>query len=332
MTSTNILKTSEFAPVLADYPIRCIDIGSRGGIEPKLLPVAFGTEATGFEPDADECRRLNSQPSEPWKSVQYHPIAIGETSGSAQIHLTEAEVSASLMVPNRDIGKRFDKMSFCNVLGKTEVDVLDLDSAMSRFAIDAPDIIKLDIEGPELGCLKAAGKALSGAAAVITEVGFLHLRLGQPLMRDMDAFMSDQGFELLDIIEPTHWRKHGHRIHPFISREKIPYSRGQLIQADLIYMRSPSSRITDTDPGKSVRSAGIAMALGYFDRAEEYLSPDGVRSLLRDSYGISVVRALRTASLAYGRAAWRDAFYRQVRGTVSLLRQRALRAPRRGGD
>ena len=110
-----------------------------------------------------------------------------------------------------------------------------------------------------------------------------------------------------------------------VSGEKIPYSRGQLIHCDYLYMRQPDAFPAAGNDTKNVaewrlRAAWIAMAYGYFDRAEEYLDDSSATQMLIDRWQVNATVALQRVSYLYGRAAWRSAFYRQVRGIVPFLR------------
>lgn len=310
---------------MQDLPIQCLDIGSRNGIEADLLPIAFAVDATGFEPDVAECDRISQLPSAPWRSVRHIPAAIAGKTGTQTLHIAQDPVSSSLLPPIAAFAARFNKTAHSTIVDTVEVETYALDAAMDKFDIPLPDFIKLDVEGVELDILKNAPKALRNATAIKIEVAFPMLRENQPAAWELEAFLTWQGFELLAIIQPAHWRRHGHIAHPMVSREEIPYSRGQLIHCDYLFMRRPDALSpADSDPetaaARRLRAAWIAMAYGYFDRAEEYLDDQLTSGLLSDRWQCTGKSALRSASISYGRAAWYLAFYGHVRGVVPFIR------------
>ena len=57
-----------------------MDIGARQGFVADLLPIAAAVDAVGFEPDQDECERLNRtarDESGPWRSLRFSAYGFG---------------------------------------------------------------------------------------------------------------------------------------------------------------------------------------------------------------------------------------------------------------
>ena len=158
---------------MADLPLCCLDVGSRGGIEPDLLPAAFAVDAVGFEPDQAECDRLNQGSAAPWRSARFLPTALAGDTGTHTLHMTQDPISSSLLSPRRETGERFNQTAYCTIVGEIPVETLTLDEAVDRFDLPAPDYLKLDTEGLELEILRGAEKVLATASVVKTEVGFM---------------------------------------------------------------------------------------------------------------------------------------------------------------
>jgi len=326
MTGTNLFHRTPFAGPMADLPVACLDVGSRGGIEPDLLPVAFAVDAVGFEPAAAECERLNASDSGPWRSVRFIPAALAGKSGAAALHIAQNPASSSLLAPLRETADRFDKTAYSTIVGMAQVETCGLDEAVGRFGLPGFDFLKLDTEGTELDILRSGEAAVARALGVKVEVSFVTFREGQPPARDIDGFLAERGFELMALMAPSSWRVHGHATHPQLGGEAIPYSRGQLAHGDYLYLRHPArlglEALDETgNAERRIRAAWIAMAYGYFDRAEEYLADPAVRRTFQSRWRLDPDPALRRASQVYGRAAWRGALGRQIRGLVPLLRQ-----------
>jgi FkbM family methyltransferase len=325
VSGTDLLQKTPFAAAMADLPLCCLDVGSRGGMEPDLLPAAFAIDAVGFEPDQAECDRLNREADGPWRSARFLPTALAGGSGSRTLYRALDPVSSSLLPPVPATGKRFNQESYCTIVDQSPLETLGLDEAIDGFGLSAPDYLKLDTEGSELEILRGGERALATVSVIKTEVGFMTFRDGQPPARALDDFLSERGFELVALISPAHWRRHGHVLHPRVSRESIPYSRGQLAQSDFLYMRHPDGFALegadrDTIAARRLKAAWLAMIYGYFDRAEEYLADSDATRLLRERWRLEAGEALRLASQISGRAAWRRALVQHMRGLVPLLR------------
>ena len=82
------------------------------------------------------------------------------------------------------------------------------------------DILKLDLQGYELEALKGAERSLPSTKLILIEVEFVPLYENQPLFGDIDVFLRERGFSLLNLYEL--WT------HP----------DGQLTSGDAIYLNS----------------------------------------------------------------------------------------------
>lgn len=319
MTLNNMFQKTAFARAMAEVPLCCLDVGSRDGMEPDLLPAAFAIDAVGFELDQEECQRLNQSDSGPWRSIRYLPTALAGDTGARTLHMAQDPVSSSLLPPLQETGQRFDNTAYSTIVGTTDVDTLSLDQAVDHFHLAAPDYLKLDTEGLELEILEGAETALTTVLAIKTEVGFMNFRAGQPPARALDAFLADREFELMALISPAYWRRHGHVVHPYMGQEILPYSRGQLAHGDFLYMKHPDALPPD-QPENHLKAAWLAMIYGYFDRAEEYLDHPGATSLLADQWQIGAIEALCQASRLYGRIVRRRIFVDHLRGVAAYFR------------
>lgn len=294
------------------------DIGSRGGFQADLHPVAFAVDVVGFEPNPVEFERLRQRPPAPWKSQTFLPDGISDRAGRQTLYIPRDPQSASLMKHDPTIGEKFDKRQFFDIEKTEEVETVTLQDALAKTPFSAIDYLKIDIEGPELAVFEASGKALDDILAIKTEVSFIPFRLGQPLASDVDTYLKAAGFELMDMIGPANWRRHGYVIHPYCADTTPSYSKGKLVQADFLYFRDPDS--LGDDRVRCVKLAMIAMSFGYFDHALMILERPAVAAHLRDAFGCAPIDIVAPASKAYGRRAYLQAFYKQVRGIVPFVR------------
>ncbi|MEK9644343.1 MAG: FkbM family methyltransferase [Alphaproteobacteria bacterium] len=314
----NLFRTLAVAGIADALPLRYVDIGSRGGFLDDLLPIAFAVDALGFEPDPVAYAMLDYAPAGPWRSATFLPYGVGAKTGSANLYVTTDPQSASLMRHDPEIGRKFDKPQFFELDRTEAVDVLSLEEALKQAKFDSADFLKIDIEGPELEVLEASSEAVRDLLCLKVEASFVPFRFDQPLAADLDRFIRAQGFELFDILGARHWRRFGYHIHPYYSREPVPYARGQIVQADYLYFRSVQS-IGD-DAARLIKLGLLYMAQGYFDHALLALERPTAAEMLYRDFDLSPIDAVAQASRKYGRRAFKAAAWRQFRGLIPFLR------------
>lgn len=120
---------------------------------------------------------------------------------------------------------------FGKVLGTETVRTRRLDDIAD---LPALDLIKMDIQGSELGVLQNGTRVLNTVLALQIEVSFICLYRNQPSFGEVDVWMRQQGFLphcFLDVkrwsIAPT--KRDGSNRKPF----------NQLLEADIVYIRDP---------------------------------------------------------------------------------------------
>lgn len=300
------------------HPLRYVDIGSRGGFQEDLHPLAFAVDATGFEPDPAAFAALQSLPADPWKSAAYLPYALSDSGGTRTLYIPRDPIAASLLRHDASLGTRFNKQHLFEIAREETVETKSLEDAVREAGLSGIDYLKIDVEGAELSILEAAPKVIDGLLALKTEVAFVPPRVGQPLAFDIANFMQAQGFELMTMLDPMHWRRDGDLIDPYYGPGQPAYARGQLIHADFLFMRPPEA--VGDDPARAVRLALMYMALGYFDHALMTFEDAPVRAYLERTLGCTPLEVVAPASKAYGRRRFVQAFRRQARGLVPFLR------------
>nr|WP_249209230.1 FkbM family methyltransferase [Magnetospirillum sulfuroxidans] len=230
------------------------------------MPIAWAVGGIGFEPEPQAFAALQASDPAPWRSIRWLPSAVGEKNGPATLWVPPDPVGASLLEHDPAVGRRFGLSHLTSDCRALAVETVTLDHALD--GLPAPAYLKLDVEGAELSILRAAPRSLASAVAIKAEAAFVAARKNQPLVADLDQFMRGNGFELMDIIRPTHWRSRPVAPHPYSSAGKPAYSRGQIGQCDLLYFRRPEAI---TSPEQRLKAGLIAMALGYFDHATPLL-------------------------------------------------------------
>jgi len=101
-----------------------------------------------------------------------------------------------------------------------------LDAVMQGF--DAPEFIKIDVQGYELEVLKGGPRTLDKAQAILIELSLIDINEGAPLLDEALAFMRSAGFVAYDILE--------------IHRRPLD---GAMNQIDVLFVRESSSLRAD---------------------------------------------------------------------------------------
>lgn len=109
----------------------------------------------------------------------------------------------------------------------TTLPMRTLDEVTAGTIFSKPDFLKLDVQGYELDILKGGRLTLQGAEVVLTEVNFIAIYQGAPLLRDVIEFFEGEGLRAYDIA--TLYRR--------------PLD-GALWQADLIFVRHNSPLVS----------------------------------------------------------------------------------------
>ncbi|MFZ4698717.1 MAG: FkbM family methyltransferase [Candidatus Methylumidiphilus sp.] len=203
--------------------IKLIDVGARGGINPRWKPHYGMLEVLAFEPDPDECAALNSE-CHPY-SIQFLPAALGAQDGQqAILFICRQPGCSSLLKPNMELCSMYPYSKAMEVVGEYPITLKRMDTVCQDFQAD---VMKIDTQGTELDVLRGAGRLLDSVLAVELEVEFVPQYHGQSLFSDVDFFMRQQGFTLRGL-RRSYWRTRGVPMHSH---------GGQIIHGDALYLR-----------------------------------------------------------------------------------------------
>jgi FkbM family methyltransferase len=209
---------TEVAEFLRSNQVILMDVGARGDAPPELDSMKEYVLRVGFEPDPNECARLNAE-----GGGRFFPNLVAGEEGPLTLNLYRNPAQSSVLT----INKRFERLW----IGDTPLDTtftsdaITIDGFLGEHPDLAPDFLKLDTQGTELDILQGAKKALETIGLVEVEVEFLEHYDNQPLFSDVSAYMLDQGYELLYLSRV------------FASRSQIYTgpSRGQLVYGDALF-------------------------------------------------------------------------------------------------
>jgi len=130
--------------------------------------------------------------------AEYHICALGEQEGEAAFHVPENVPTGSSLLPRTESRKEKVAGTRNESLRETTVEVKRLDG----FKLGSPPfLMKIDVEGAELGVLRGAIQTLKQTEIVVCEVSVEKRHAGQADLSEVFSFMKSQHFQLFDIVE-----------------------------------------------------------------------------------------------------------------------------------
>lgn len=179
----------EFFP--EEFKINILDVGAAFSERPpyQSLVDAGRARIIGFEPNPQECERLNREYGKPHS---FFPYFVGD-GRQAIFHETNWALTGSLYEPNSPLLEKFQNLAeVVTPVATHSVSTTRIDDIVE---IDDVDFIKIDVQGSELAVFQNALRALSGTLLIQAEVEFLELYRGQPMFADVDIFLRGNGFQ-----------------------------------------------------------------------------------------------------------------------------------------
>jgi len=269
-----------FRRITEENPIVLIDVGARGGIAEKWKPLHSTMKVIGFEPDENECKRLNETAAD---NQVYLPIALFNKKGKIKLNLTRNLACCSTFEPNYELIDRFLAAEDFEITGSIEINCDTLDEVIKTTDVKDVDFIKLDTQGSELQILEGAENVLSQFCVfgIEVEVEFSPLYKEQPLFTDIDSFLRGKGFTLFDIRIPL-----GRKIRKTVPNESSDL-KGQGLWTYALYFRDLVSEkgkcLKKLNLEKAVKIIAITELHGFNDFALELLDLYLNQGIVNDS-------------------------------------------------
>jgi len=145
-----------------------------------------------------------------------HEAAIGPASGNATLHISRRDDSSSLLPITATQASLFPGTEEA---ATAVVRVAPLREFIPAADIQAPALLKLDVQGFELEALRGCEDMLGRFAYVYAECSFVELYGGQALADEVIAWLRERGFKLRGVHNMDHDRD------------------GRAIQADFLFAR-----------------------------------------------------------------------------------------------
>jgi FkbM family methyltransferase len=272
----------------ADFVLTVVDVGSAGGLHKRWRPFEPVLSAVLFEPreGASASGSLGRGQS------RTYPVALGDKAGEVDLYITQLANMSSFLKPDAEVFGRYRKKGAdARVVGTEKVPVDRFDALAEADGI-RPDVLKVDTQGSELLVLKGAEQSLASVLVAEIEVSFFRRYAGQPVFAEIEAWMNERGFELVELHKLKRYRAAnslGIRQPVFGGAQRS----GRVAYGDAIFMRSPHAILAAAreDSGASILKAMVALlAYGKADHAAALL--DAGKELLPNDRYEAVRKAL----------------------------------------
>lgn len=182
-------------------------------------------EIIGFEPDEEECEKLN----ESGKGL-YLPHIIG--CGDERVFRTcNFNMTSSLYEPNTAFVDKFQSLGeLMQVISRQKVTTKRLDDISE---VKGADFLKMDTEGAEFDVLTGAKELLKDVMVIHTEVVLTPLRVDAPLFAQVDSLLQGS-----DFLFHTFAGVAGRTLKPLSIGDDFSASLNQVLWVDAVYTRN----------------------------------------------------------------------------------------------
>ncbi|MFA6294943.1 MAG: FkbM family methyltransferase [Candidatus Paceibacterota bacterium] len=262
INKNRLIFSNLFRQAIINDPLTLIDAGARGDLEEPWSSIDQSIlRVIGFEPDLEECKKLNSQSS----NRTYIPTALWSNKTNLTVYTTSMPSCSSVYSPNMELIKKFEKKHW-------ETKVVSGTSSFSTSTIDEeirnkkvhPDFLKIDTQGAEYEILKGSTVSLEqDIFAVLAETWTTEVYKNQPLSDEIMKIMRNNGFSLFEVHTAAAWRRN--------AGKELTSGKRQIIGLDLLFFKENPSKFYFSTHTKLLKTVAIAEVFGYPDYALEMI-------------------------------------------------------------
>jgi len=166
------------------------DIGARWGIWEPFHCLPLPLVKVGFEPEPQEAEKLEK--SGVFDTVC--PVGLSGDGGDKTLHIAKNLGASSIYGPDLDSIARFCDPGIFEVQKEICISTFTLGSAVKKFQLQAPDFIKLDVEGAELEIMKGGEEAIRNASGILFESRLSRFYNAEPVHGEIVEYLQKLGF------------------------------------------------------------------------------------------------------------------------------------------
>lgn len=208
-------------------PLVYVDVGAMGGIARKWAQFGPRIQIIAFEPDDREFQKLSST-----SNTRFLNCVLYDRQEEVVFYVSRESGKSSIFKPNLRYLSQFPNVDRFQVVEQVHFPssrVRTFDALVEEGLLGEIDFIKLDTEGTELAILKGGkNRVLPKTFGFQLEVEFIRKCEGQPLFRDIDSFLDENGFQLIDL-RRQYWKRADFNAFP---------GKGQLVFGDALYFKT----------------------------------------------------------------------------------------------
>ena len=192
-----------FLPHICREDVKVIfELGSRDLEDARKLRTYYGADVYSFEcnPDCLALCRNNFATFSEEEQLYCHLVekAVCETNGPVVFYPFESSNIGASSLLQIDLSERSPNdplFGAKNLQSTTTVDGIRLDTFMEQEGLSHVDLVCMDLQGYELPALRSLGRYLESVKYIITEASVKSTYKGVTLFFEMEAYLSEFGFE-----------------------------------------------------------------------------------------------------------------------------------------
>jgi FkbM family methyltransferase len=196
-------ETALLAKILENHGVtKILDVGANVGQFAKEMRLGgYRGSIVSFEPLSSAHSRLKNAAKGDRKWIVADRMAIGNTDGEIQLHISADSVSSSILPM---LSAHTDAAPDSAYVGIESVPIRKLDDAAARF-VEPSDVLflKIDVQGAEQDVLAGARKLLNQVVGVHLELSLVACYENQMLMIPFVEQMQSMGFGLWSLAPGT---------------------------------------------------------------------------------------------------------------------------------
>lgn len=265
-----------------DRELVIVDVGCRWGFAEKFTRSRGCFRIYGFDPDIEECQRLNILYE--GGAVSIVPVGLAGTPGKRTLYITQEPACSSLLKPDPELTENYPALHCARHISSIEVETTTLDDWARENGVQVIDHVKVDTQGTELEILKGGVNVLKKVRSLEVEVEFNPIYQGQPIFSDVDLFLRSEGFVLWKLTNQVHYSRDGSTDEP-LGEDIICYDEkhllrhplfgGQLYWANAHYVRKSVLDAGENSEHQKLRDIILFQTLGMPDVVSHLSEPAG---------------------------------------------------------